>query len=190
MTIDRLRQTDRQIKAEIFKNNDECKYKRPGKERLRTDTRTDKQTWTTLDDWNLSLDPPRWDPGIHLARYVWFIFVGNIPSCLSFSITWVLLVTTGIYPSCFNSIYRYVRPHGHGPAHYRTYCPLYYIGIDVGINIPKRRAKYRGTLSLKLGAVAYQLGNTSSRTITEVKQRWARLVLGWDTVQVLPECCC
>ena len=26
--------------------------------------------------------------------------------------------------------------------------------------------------------------------ITEVKQRWARLVLGWDTVQVLPECCC
>ena len=40
------------------------------------------------------------------------------------------------------------------------------------------------------GAAAYQLGNTSSRTITEVKQRWARLVLGWDTVQVLPECCC
>ena len=27
------------------------------------------------------------------------------------------------------------------------------------------------------GAAAYQLGNTSSRTITEVKQRWARLVL-------------
>ena len=23
-----------------------------------------------------------------------------------------------------------------------------------------------------------------------VKQRWARLVFGWDTVQVLPECCC
>ena len=41
-----------------------------------------------------------------------------------------------------------------------------------------------------LGAVAYQLGNTSSRTITEVKQRWARLVLGWVTVQVSPECCC
>ena len=40
------------------------------------------------------------------------------------------------------------------------------------------------------GAAAYQLGNTSSRTITEVKQRWAQLVLGWDTVQVLPECCC
>ena len=40
------------------------------------------------------------------------------------------------------------------------------------------------------GAAAYQLGNTSSRTITEVKQRWARLVLGWATVQVLPECCC
>ena len=32
------------------------------------------------------------------------------------------------------------------------------------------------------GAAAYQLGNTSSRTITEVKQRWARLVLGWETV--------
>ena len=41
-----------------------------------------------------------------------------------------------------------------------------------------------------LGAAAYQLGNTSSCTITEVKQRWARLVLGWVTVQVLPECCC
>ena len=27
-------------------------------------------------------------------------------------------------------------------------------------------------------------------TITEVKQRWARLVLEWVTVQVLPECCC
>ena len=40
------------------------------------------------------------------------------------------------------------------------------------------------------GAAAYQLGNTSSRTITEVKQRWARLVLGWETVQVSPECCC
>ena len=40
------------------------------------------------------------------------------------------------------------------------------------------------------GAAAYQLGNISSRTITEVKQRWARLVLGWETVQVLPECCC
>ena len=40
------------------------------------------------------------------------------------------------------------------------------------------------------GAAAYQLGNTSSRTITEVKQRWAWLVLGWTTVQVLPECCC
>ena len=35
-----------------------------------------------------------------------------------------------------------------------------------------------------LGAAAYQLGNTSSRTITEVKQRWARLVLGWETVQL------
>ena len=40
-----------------------------------------------------------------------------------------------------------------------------------------------------MGAAAYQLGNTSSRTITEVNQRWTRLVLlGWDTVQVLPEC--
>ena len=36
----------------------------------------------------------------------------------------------------------------------------------------------------------YQLGNTSSHTITEVKQRWACLVLAWETVQVLPECCC
>ena len=34
------------------------------------------------------------------------------------------------------------------------------------------------------GAAAYQLGNTSSRTIIEVKQRRARLVLGWETVQV------
>ena len=41
-----------------------------------------------------------------------------------------------------------------------------------------------------VGAAAYQLGNTSSRKITEVKHSWARLVLGWDTVQVLPECCC
>ena len=32
------------------------------------------------------------------------------------------------------------------------------------------------------GTAAYQLGNTSSRTITEVKQCWARLVLGWETV--------
>ena len=31
---------------------------------------------------------------------------------------------------------------------------------------------------LKKGSAAYQLGNTSSRTITEVKQRRARLVLG------------
>ena len=41
-----------------------------------------------------------------------------------------------------------------------------------------------------MGAAANQLGNTSSHTITEVKQRWARLVLGWETVQVLHECCC
>ena len=40
------------------------------------------------------------------------------------------------------------------------------------------------------GAAPYQLGNTSSRTITEVKQRCAQLVLGWETVQVLSECCC
>ena len=40
------------------------------------------------------------------------------------------------------------------------------------------------------GAVAYQLGNASSRTITEVKQRRARFVLEWATVQVLFECCC
>ena len=38
---------------------------------------------------------------------------------------------------------------------------------------------------------SYQLGNTSSPTITKVKQRWARLVLGWKTpVQVFPKCCC
>ena len=30
-----------------------------------------------------------------------------------------------------------------------------------------------------LGAAAYQLGNTSSHTSTEVKQRWAWLVLWW-----------
>ena len=28
------------------------------------------------------------------------------------------------------------------------------------------------------GAASYQVGNTSSHMITEVKQRWARLVLG------------
>ena len=39
-------------------------------------------------------------------------------------------------------------------------------------------------------AATYQLGNTSFRTITEVKQCRARLVLGWATDQVLPECCC
>ena len=33
-----------------------------------------------------------------------------------------------------------------------------------------------------LGAAAYQLGNTSSRTITEVKQCWAWLVLEWEAV--------
>ena len=32
---------------------------------------------------------------------------------------------------------------------------------------------------------AYQLGNISSRTITDVKQCWACLVLAWET-----ECCC
>ena len=39
--------------------------------------------------------------------------------------------------------------------------------------------------SFKMGAAAYQLRNTSSRTITEVKQRCAQLVLGWETVQKL-----
>ena len=39
-------------------------------------------------------------------------------------------------------------------------------------------------------SAAYQLGNTSSRTITEVKQRWAWFVLGWEIVQVLRGCCC
>ena len=33
-----------------------------------------------------------------------------------------------------------------------------------------------------LGAAAYQPGNTSSRTITEVKQCWVRLALGWETL--------
>ena len=36
------------------------------------------------------------------------------------------------------------------------------------------------------GAAAYQLGNTSSRTITEVKQRSARFALGWEPVQWCP----
>ena len=31
----------------------------------------------------------------------------------------------------------------------------------------------------------YQPGNTSSRMITEVKQCWARLVLEWETIQML-----
>ena len=39
------------------------------------------------------------------------------------------------------------------------------------------------------GATSYPLGNTSPLPITEVKQRSARLVLGWETVQVLSECC-
>ena len=47
------------------------------------------------------------------------------------------------------------------------------------------------SITTKIGAGAYQLGNTSSRMITEVKQRRAWLVLGWETpVQVLPERCC
>ena len=53
-------------------------------------------------------------------------------------------------------------------------------------NVNKHMHRY----VLVLYATAYQLGNTSSRTITEVKQLCARLVLGWETVQVLPECCC
>ena len=40
-------------------------------------------------------------------------------------------------------------------------------------------------ISIRTCAAAYQLGNTSSRTITEVKQPWAWLVLGWD----LFKCC-
>ena len=35
--------------------------------------------------------------------------------------------------------------------------------------------------SLIFGVLAYQLGNTHSRTITEVKQRLAWLVFGWET---------
>ena len=34
-----------------------------------------------------------------------------------------------------------------------------------------------------------RVGNTGSRQITEVKQRWARLVLGWVTVWVQAGCC-
>ena len=34
----------------------------------------------------------------------------------------------------------------------------------------------------------YQVGNTSSRKITEVKQRGPRLILGWDS-RVGRECC-
>ena len=42
-----------------------------------------------------------------------------------------------------------------------------------------------------LNAKAGQLGNTtSSRTITEVKECWDWLLLRWDTIQVLSECCC
>ena len=37
---------------------------------------------------------------------------------------------------------------------------------------------FAGDKQFAKGPAAYQLGNTSSRTITEVKQRWARLVLG------------
>ena len=33
-----------------------------------------------------------------------------------------------------------------------------------------------------LGAATYQLGNTSSHTIIEVKQRLVGLILGWETV--------
>ena len=59
-----------------------------------------------------------------------------------------------------------------------------------------RRPPYvipRGSAGLKkkhtLGAATYQYGNTgtNSRMITEVKHRSVRLVLGWETVQVLPE---
>ena len=34
------------------------------------------------------------------------------------------------------------------------------------------------------------LNSTSSRLITEVKQCWARLVLGWVTAWEYPGCCC
>ena len=48
-----------------------------------------------------------------------------------------------------------------------------------------------GVIKKKLSAAASQLGKTSSRTITEVKQHRARLVLGWETlVQVSPEWGC
>ena len=35
----------------------------------------------------------------------------------------------------------------------------------------------------------WHVGHTGSRQITEVKQRWARLVLGWVTVWVQAGCC-
>ena len=37
--------------------------------------------------------------------------------------------------------------------------------------------------------MVYQLGNTSSRMLTEVKQCGTRLLQGWETVQVLSEYC-
>ena len=40
------------------------------------------------------------------------------------------------------------------------------------------------------GTAAYQLRNTSSRIITEVKQREAQVTLGWEIVQVSSVCCC
>ena len=41
-------------------------------------------------------------------------------------------------------------------------------------------------ISRPIGAAAYQVGNTSSCTINKVKQGRDRIVLGWETVQVLP----
>ena len=49
--------------------------------------------------------------------------------------------------------------------------------------------KLQNDIASRIGAAAYQLGKTSSRTITDVKQCWAWLVLGWENVQILSECC-
>ena len=58
------------------------------------------------------------------------------------------------------------------------------LGKLIFFSLAPRLIKYYYLISRN--ARAYQLGNTSSHTITEVKQHWAQLVLGWKTVPVLP----
>ena len=41
----------------------------------------------------------------------------------------------------------------------------------------------------KLGAIDNQLWSASVCAINEIKHRWIWLLLGWETVQLLPECC-